>query len=335
MARVLVTGAAGLVGFHLLARWLEQRNRKVHGCDSFTPYYDVGLKKARCAELESRFGFHVDTVDLCHEESFRAYYERISPEIVVHLAAQPGVRQGISKPHDYVNANFIAFTNVLDMCRRIPPRHLLYASSSSVYGANTVMPWSEEQVTVLPVSFYAATKMANELMAHSFSHLTGVPMTGMRFFTVYGEWGRPDMAPYKFTQAIRSGEPITVFNHGKMTRDFTYVSDIIDALDALVEVVPSLGSGAGCSPVAPHRVVNIGSGRPASISEFIGHIEGAVGARANIVYADKAPGDVVDTFASVERLQALTGFRPKTSLSEGIQRMCRWHLQNVPVRSRS
>jgi UDP-glucuronate 4-epimerase len=325
MTRVLVTGAAGLVGYHLLARWLEQRSVEVRGCDSFTSYYDVNLKRARSSNLSSRFGFQVDEVDLCEEARFRAYYEAFEPDLVFHLAAQPGVRQGISQPHDYVNANLVAFANVLDMCRRMPPKHFLYASSSSIYGANTTMPWSEEQTTVHPVSLYAATKMANELMAHSYSHLTQVPMTGLRFFTVYGEWGRPDMAPYKFTEAIRSGKAITVFNHGRLSRDFTYVGDVIDAIDLLSGKIPVVGGIHGVSPVAPHRVVNIGSGRPVTIAEFIEHLEKAIGIKANIVYGEKAPGDVVDTFASVERLLALTGYRPKTTIADGLQRMCDWH----------
>jgi UDP-glucuronate 4-epimerase len=211
----------------------------VYGCDSYTPYYDIDLKKSRTAELKSSFGFDVGTIDLCDSKSFGEFYEMAAPDIVFHLAAQPGVRQGIQKPHDYINANLVAFTNMLDMCRRRPPRHLLYASSSSVYGANTTMPWSEDQVVVHPVSLYAATKMANELMAHSYSHLTGTPMTGLRFFTVYGEWGRPDMAPYKFAQAIMHGEEITVFNHGRMSRDFTYVGDIVDAMLRLADAVPA------------------------------------------------------------------------------------------------
>ncbi len=325
MTRVLVTGAAGLIGYHLLARLLKQGQSGVRGCDSFTPYYDVSLKKARCTDLKSRYGFEVDTVNLCDASAFRSYYEEFAPELVVHLAAQPGVRQGISKPHDYIDANIVAFTNLLDMCRMKPPKHLLYASSSSVYGANTEMPWAEEQPTFHPVSLYAATKMANELIAHSYSHLTQVPMTGLRFFTVYGEWGRPDMAPYKFAEAIRAGQKITVFNHGRMSRDFTYVGDVVDAIELLSSRVPIAGEGHGASAVAPHRVVNIGSGKPVTIAEMISQLEKTIGKKAVIEYADRAPGDVVDTFASVDRLISLTGYRPKTSFAEGIQLLCNWH----------
>lgn len=327
MTRILITGAAGLIGYHLAARLLTQGMMEVRGCDSYTPYYDINLKKARTKQLKSCFGFEVDTIDLCDAVRFREYYESFAPEFVFHLAAQPGVRQGIQSPHDYTNANLVAFTNMLDMIRRLPPRHFLYASSSSVYGANTVMPWSEDQGTVHPVSLYAATKMANELMAHSYSHLTGVPMTGLRFFTVYGEWGRPDMAPYKFAEAIRHGKEITVFNHGKLSRDFTYVGDTIDAVLRLTDVIPASGQEQGVSPVAPHRVVNIGSGRPVMLGEFIALLEKSIGKKARIIYAERSPGDVVDTFASVARLVALTGYRPVTQLIDGIEKLCDWHIR--------
>jgi UDP-glucuronate 4-epimerase len=325
MTRVLVTGAAGLIGYHLLARLLKQGQTEVRGCDSYTPYYNVNLKKSRSADLKSKYGFEVETVNLCEAAAFRSYFEEFAPEVVIHLAAQPGVRQGISKPHDYIDANIVAFTNLLDMCRLMRPKHLLYASSSSVYGANTEMPWAEEQPTFHPVSLYAATKMANELIAHSYSHLTKVPMTGLRFFTVYGEWGRPDMAPFIFAEAIRAGKKITVFNHGKMSRDFTYVGDVVDAIELLSDRVPTAGGGHGASAVAPHRVINIGSGKPVSIAELISQLEKTIGKKAVIEYADKAPGDVVDTFASVDRLFSLTRYRPKTSFADGIQLLCNWH----------
>ena len=325
MTRILVTGAAGMIGYHLAARLLAD-GHEIRGCDSFTSYYDIALKEARSASLASRFGFATDRVDLCDGPSFSDYYAVFKPEIVVHLAAQPGVRQGLEAPHQYVDSNLVGFTNVLDMCRRMPPRHLLYASSSSVYGANTVLPWSEEQPTEHPVSLYAATKKANELMAHSYSHITGVAMTGIRFFTVYGEWGRPDMAPYKFASAVRAGKEITVYNHGKMSRDFTYVGDAVEALVRMMAVVPDRQSAGlqGISPVAPHRVINIGSGRPIHISDFIALVEKVVDRKARILYAARAAGDVVDSFASTQRLQELTGYVPDTPFETGLSKLCQW-----------
>lgn len=228
--------------------------------------------------------------------------------------------------HLYVDSNLVGFTNVLDMCRRLPPLHLLYASSSSVYGANTVLPWFEDQPTELPVSLYAATKKANELMAHSYSHIAGIAMTGMRFFTVYGEWSRPDMAPYKFASAIRAGKEISVYNHGRSSRDFTYVGDAVEAMVRMMSVVPELTSAGreGISPVAPHRVINIGSGSPVTMKDFILAIEACVGHKAQIKYEDRAPGDVTDTIATTERLFALTGYKPTTSLNVGLRRFCDW-----------
>jgi UDP-glucuronate 4-epimerase len=325
VTRILVTGVAGMIGYHTISRLLTDGD-DVRGCDSLTPYYDIGLKEARLASLRSRFGFAADRIDLCDAGKFGDYYTSFKPEIVIHLAAQPGVRQGLNDPHQYVDSNLVGFTNVLDMCRRLPPLHLLYASSSSVYGANTVLPWSEDQPTELPVSLYAATKKANELMAHSYSHIAGIAMTGMRFFTVYGEWGRPDMAPYKFASAIRAGREITVYNHGRSSRDFTYVGDAVEALVRLMSVVPDLSSAGsdGISPVARHRVINIGSGSPVAMKDFILAIEALVGHKAQIKYADNAPGDVTDTFAATERLFALTGYKPTTSLDAGLQRLCNW-----------
>lgn len=325
MSRVFVTGAAGMIGYHMIAR-LQGTGHEVRGCDSFTPYYDIGLKKARAASLQSRFGVNVDHIDLCDAGELAEYYRSFSPEIVIHLAAQPGVRQGLNEPHQYINSNLVGFTNMLDMCRQMKPRHLLYASSSSVYGANTVMPWSEDQATELPVSLYAATKKANEMMAHSYSHIAGIAMTGLRFFTVYGEWGRPDMAPYKFASAVRAGKQLVVYNHGRSSRDYTYVGDTVEAVFRLMSAVPDIKSAGkdGISPVAPHRVVNIGSGNPVSMTDFIAAIEAIVGRKANIKYEDRAPGDVTDTFAAADRLHALTGYKPTTPLNEGLKRLCDW-----------
>jgi UDP-glucuronate 4-epimerase len=325
VTRILVTGAAGMIGYHMIARLLAA-GHDLLGCDNLTAYYDIGLKKARMASLKTLCGFDIDRVDLCDEKRFGDYYRSFKPEIIIHLAAQPGVRQGLSQPHQYIDSNLVGFTNLLDMCRQMPPRHLLYASSSSVYGANTVLPWSEDQATELPVSLYAATKKANEMMAHSYSHIAGIAMTALRFFTVYGEWGRPDMAPYKFASAIRAGKQITVYNHGKSSRDFTYVGDTVEAVFRLMDVVPSLKSAGreGISPVAPHRIVNIGCGHPVFMKDFIAAIESNVGRKAIIKYEDRAPGDVADTFATTERLFSLTGYKPTTSLGEGLKKLCDW-----------
>jgi UDP-glucuronate 4-epimerase len=325
LARILVTGTAGMIGYHMVLRLLAA-GHEVRGCDSLTPYYDVGLKQARIASLQSKVGFNTDYVDLCDADKFRNYYTAFRPETVIHLAAQPGVRQGLNEPHQYVNSNLVGFTNLLDMCRQLQPHHLLYASSSSVYGANAVLPWSEDQATEHPVSLYAATKKANEMMAHSYSHIAGIAMTGLRFFTVYGEWGRPDMAPYKFASAVRAGKQITVYNHGRSSRDFTYVGDTVEAVFRLMDVVPDLKSAgkAGISPVAPHRVINIGCGQPVFMRDFIAAIEECVGKKANIKYEDKAPGDVSDTFATTERLHALISYKPTTSLREGLKKLCGW-----------
>jgi UDP-glucuronate 4-epimerase len=325
VTNILVTGAAGMIGYHMIARLLLE-GQNVRGCDSLTPYYDIRLKEARIASLKLLHGLDVDRIDLCNESKFRDYYREFRPEIVIHLAAQPGVRQGLNNPHQYVESNLVGFVRLLDVCREMPPSHLLYASSSSIYGANTILPWSEDQATEHPVSLYAATKKANEMIAHSYSHITGIPMTGLRFFTVYGEWGRPDMAPYKFTSAIRAGRPIIVYNHGESSRDFTYVGDTVEAVLKLSNVAPELDSEGrlGNSPVAPHRVVNIGSGRPVLIKDFIAAIEARVGRKANIEFQDAAPGDVADTFATTDRLFALTGYRPTTSLLNGLDKLCVW-----------
>ncbi len=325
MARILLTGVAGMIGYHL-AKKLIADGHKLWGCDSFTTYYDTKLKHDRASDLQSGTGLKVDRIDLCDAGSFADYYLSIEPEIVINLAAQPGVRQGLESPHYYINSNLVGFTNVLDMCRRSPPRHLLYASSSSVYGANTKKPWAEDDPVELPVSLYAATKKSNELMAHSYSHITCIPMTGIRFFTVYGEWGRPDMAPYKFASAVNAGREITVFNRGQMTRDFTYVGDAVEALVRMMDVVPDLKNSGqeGISPVAPHRVINIGSGRPIAILDFVAILERTLKKKAQMKFEDRAAGDVLDTFASTERLKMLTGYVPSTPFEIGLGKLCAW-----------
>lgn len=325
LARILVTGAAGMIGFHTVQR-LAQSGHEVFGCDGFTPYYDIGLKQARAGLLFESAGLRVETIDLCDAAAFDRFYAAAAPDCVVHLAAQPGVRQGLDHPRPYIASNLVAFANLLDSCRKRPPRHLLYASSSSVYGANTVLPWSEDQSTDLAISLYAATKKANEVMAHSYSHITGIPMTGLRFFTVYGEWGRPDMAPYKFMYNILNGKEITVYGRNRMSRDFTYVKDAVESVFRLLTVVPDRKSAGfeGISPVAPHRIVNIGSGRPIALADFIEMVEAIAGRAARIRYADHAPGDVADTFADSSRLERLTAYRPVTRLEDGLKFLRNW-----------
>jgi UDP-glucuronate 4-epimerase len=276
--RILVTGTAGFIGFHLAKR-LRSDDHEVAGLDNMSPYYDVRLKQGRLDELE-KLGIPVAAVDLCNKAAFDQVWQDANPDIVIHLAAQAGVRYSLDNPQAYVDSNLTGFANVLELARAHQPKHLLYASTSSVYGANTLLPWSESHPVDHPVSFYAATKKSNEMMAHSYSDLFGLPMTGMRFFTVYGEWGRPDMAFFKFADAMLKGEPIEVYNHGKMTRDFTHVSDVVegvvrlmDKLPEPVPVEPGTPASLGSSPVAPHRIVNIASGTRVELMRYVECLE--------------------------------------------------------------
>jgi UDP-glucuronate 4-epimerase len=322
--RTLVTGAAGFIGFHLCDRLLRDGSAVI-GIDDLTPYYDVALKEARRRLLKERFGVELALVDIADKAALQATWREAKPERVFHLAAQAGVRYSLENPGAYVDSNLAGFANVLECCREIPPRHLLYASSSSVYGANPI-PWSEHQPTDHPVSFYAATKKANEVMAHSYAALFGLPATGLRFFTVYGEWGRPDMAFFKFAEAIMRGAAVELYNHGRSTRDFTYVSDAVEAMVRIAARPPAIGDPAG-SPVAPHRVVNIASGRRIPLTEFVDTIATALGRSPDIRLCAMMPGDVADTWGDVTLLGALTGYVPDTPLSVGIERFARWYKQ--------
>ncbi|HKT31318.1 MAG TPA: NAD-dependent epimerase [Gammaproteobacteria bacterium] len=330
MSKVLVTGAAGFIGFHLCQRLLADGLR-VTGLDNLNDYYDVDLKQARLDRLQKSASFDFVKLDLADRTGMAALFARVQPEIVVNLAAQAGVRYSLKNPHAYVDANLAGFVNVLEGCRHHKVRHLVYASSSSVYGANTRMPFSVHDHTDHPVSLYGATKKANELMAHAYSHLFDLPATGLRFFTVYGPWGRPDMALFLFTQAILAGRPIDVFNQGNMQRDFTYIDDIVEGV-VRVMAKPAAPdpkwSGERPDPStsrAPHRVYNIGNHRPVELGHLIAILEKALGRSAVKNLLPMQPGDVPATYADIDDLQAAVGFRPRTSIEEGVQRFVDWY----------
>jgi len=321
--RTLVTGAAGFIGMHA-AQALLARGDEVVGWDNLNDYYDVGLKRARLQRLQPHARFSFERIDIADASATAAAFARGGFDRVLHLAAQAGVRHSLTHPQDYAQSNLLGFLNMLEGCRHHHVGHLVYASSSSVYGGNRKLPFAEDDPVDHPVSLYAATKKANELMAHSYSHLYGLPTTGLRFFTVYGPWGRPDMAYYLFTRAILAGEPIAVFNHGRMSRDFTYIDDIVDGTLALLDAAPPPSSDA-----ARWRVVNIGGHAPVSLLDFIGALESALGRRARIELRPMQPGDVEATFADDSRLRALTGTtRPTVPLAEGLRRFAAWYLEH-------
>jgi UDP-glucuronate 4-epimerase len=318
-SRILVTGAAGFIGMHV-ARALLDQGAQVAGVDNFEPYYDVRLKEARIATLTRRAGFAFERLDLADGEATARLFRDGGFSSVVHLAAQAGVRYSLVNPGAYVRNNLVAFGHVLEGCRHANVAHLVYASSSSVYGASHTLPFSEDQPVDHPVSFYAATKKANELMAHSYSHVYRLATTGLRFFTVYGPWGRPDQAPMLFTKAILAGEPIAVFNRGAMRRDFTYIDDIVEGvLRTLAQ--PQMGSGA----LAPYAIYNIGNHEPVELTAFIDTLERLLGRAAIRDLRPMQPGDVPATFAAIDRLHAATGFAPRTPLAEGLARFIAWY----------
>jgi UDP-glucuronate 4-epimerase len=322
----LVTGAAGFIGFHI-ARQLLGEGREVIGLDNLNNYYDPALKQARLALLQADPQFGFVQADLADRPAIAALFAKHRFEVVVHLAAQAGVRYSIEQPHAYVDANLEGFANILEGCRHHSCRHLLYASSSSVYGANTKVPFSVEDRTDHPVSFYAATKKANELMAYSYSHLYRIPVTGMRFFTIYGPWGRPDMALFLFTKAILEGRPIKLFNHGIMRRDFTYVEDVTRVISRLIGHVPR-DNGAGG---APSRIYNIGNNRPEQLNHVVSVLEQALGRTAVKEMLPMQPGDVPETFADVGDLMRDIGFRPETGIEDGIRSFVTWYREHYEV----
>lgn len=334
--RVFVTGAAGFIGFHL-ARRLLALGHTVDGFDGMTPYYDPRLKKARRDILLRSDGYR-DTVAMLEDmTALSEAAEQCAPDVIVHLAAQAGVRYSLENPRAYVDANLVGTFNVMEVARRLKPRHFLIASTSSVYGASPTAPFYESDRTDHPLTLYAASKKAGEAMAHSYAHLWSIPTTLFRFFTVYGPWGRPDMAPLKFLEAIESGRPIDVYNHGDMSRDFTYIDDLVEAVVRLMDCVPARDpNDESVSPVAPYRIVNIGRGAPVPLLDFIDTLETALGKKAIRNYLDMQKGDVPRTFASADLLEGLTGYRPQTSLEEGVKALVEWHREyratNGPLR---
>jgi UDP-glucuronate 4-epimerase len=328
--KVLVTGAAGFIGMHVARRLLDAGVRVV-GIDDLNDYYDPALKRARLATLEGAPGFAFRTMDVADRPAMAALFADGGFDRVVHLAAQAGVRYSLKNPHAYADSNLVGFVNVLEGCRHGGVRHLVYASSSSVYGGNARMPFSEHHPVEHPVSLYAATKKANELMAHTYSHLYGLPTTGLRFFTVYGPWGRPDMAAFLFVDAILAGRPIDVYNHGDMKRDFTYVDDVVEGVVRVLDHPPAGDPAfdpADPDPArsrAPYRVFNIGNSDPVPLLEFIGAIEAATGRVAGKRLLPLQDGDVPATFADTRELEALVGFRPRTDVREGVRRFVDWY----------
>ena len=327
---VLVTGAAGFIGAALSAALLERGDRVV-GVDSLNDYYDVSLKRARLARLTALPGFEFLQLDVAGREGVAALFARHRFDAVAHLAAQAGVRYSIDHPHAYADANLVGFLNVLEGCRHAKVGHLVFASSSSVYGASVRTPFSENHSVDHPISLYAATKKANELMAHTYAHLYGLPCTGLRFFTVYGPWGRPDMAYFKFTRGILAGEPIPVYNRGEMARDFTYIDDIVEGvvrvLDRPAAPDPDWDPAhpAVASSTAPYRIYNIGNNRPVKLMEFIGTLEKCLGRKAVLDLLPMQPGDVPSTAADISALGKATGFAPATPVETGLARFVAWY----------
>jgi UDP-glucuronate 4-epimerase len=329
---VLVTGSAGFIGFHVASRLLA-RGEEVVGLDNLNSYYDPKLKEARLALLVRQSGYRHARMDLADREAVRGLFAEVKPTGVVSLAAQAGVRYSLENPDAYVDANVVGFLNVLEGCRAVQPRHLVYASTSSVYGANGKLPFDVGESATHPITLYAATKIANEAMAHAYSHLFRIPCTGLRFFTVYGPWGRPDMSPIKFLSAILEGRPIDVYGQGKMQRDFTYIDDIVDgvlaALDHPAEVDPKWDPKApdpATSGVAPWRVYNLGAGRPVDLMRYIEVFEEKLGQKAKLNMMPMQPGDVTNTEADVTATRDALGYSPKVSIEEGVGRFVDWYL---------
>ena len=327
--KYLVTGAAGFIGFHVSQRLLKD-GHQVTGIDNLNDYYDVNLKQARLDLLQSPlFSFH--KIDLADRVRMEQLFVAEKFDRVIHLAAQAGVRYSLENPHAYADSNLLGFLNILEGCRHNHVEHLLYASSSSVYGLNRKMPFSTDDSVDHPVSLYAATKKANELMAHTYSHLYGIPTTGLRFFTVYGPWGRPDMALFKFTKAMLEGKSIDVYNHGKMKRDFTYIDDIVEAVVRMQDIIPqpnpewTVETGSPADSSAPYRVYNIGNSSPVELMDYITALEEALGMVAEKNMMPIQPGDVLETSADTRPLYDAVGFRPQTTVSQGVKNFVDWY----------
>src|SRR5690625_2114780 len=336
MNTILLTGSAGFIGYHLSQRLLE-KNYQVIGIDNMNDYYEVQLKKDRLAQIESENFTNIRT-DLEDLQAINKVFKKYQPNIVINLAAQAGVRYSLENPHAYIDSNIVGFTNILEACRHHDVEHLIYASSSSVYGANTSKPFSTSDNIDHPLSLYAATKKSNELMAHTYSHLYGIPTTGLRFFTVYGPWGRPDMAIFLFTDAIVNDRPIDVFNHGEMMRDFTYIDDIVESITRLTKrpAKPnkewSSDNPDPGSSNAPYKVYNIGNNSPVRLMDFIEAIENKLGKTAKKNFLPLQPGDVPATYADVEDLYRDIDFQPKTSIEDGVSKFIDWYLDYYEVK---
>jgi UDP-glucuronate 4-epimerase len=320
--RILITGAAGFIGFHL-AEALLKAGHAVLGIDNLSNYYPIALKQDRVVLLKAYPQFEFHQLDLTDWDGMAKAFQTFAPSHVAHLAAQAGVRQSITQPRPYIASNVDGFLSVLECCRNHAVEHLVYASSSSVYGSNSKVPFHEDDPVLHPISIYAASKRANELMAQSYAHLFRIPISGLRFFTVYGPWGRPDMAYFAFTKAVLEGKPITLFNHGKMERDFTFVDDVTAAIAALLPKPPQADAQ---NAHAPHRIYNIGNHTPVTLERFVAAIEAATGRIAERLYQPMQPGDVPSTFADVSRLAAIAGFQPSTTIETGMERFVAWYL---------
>ena len=329
---ILITGVAGFIGSTLALRLLARGDR-VHGIDNMNDYYDVSLKEARLQRCTGHPNFTFQKIDIADRAGMRDLFSNQSFDAVMNLAAQAGVRYSIENPHAYIDANVVGFANILEGCRHSRVKHLVFASSSSVYGANTKLPFSEHHNVDHPVSLYAATKKANELMAHTYAHLYGLPCTGLRFFTVYGPWGRPDMALFKFTRGILEGKPIPVFNRGQMIRDFTYIDDIVEGVIRVIDRTATADpawSGQAPDPAtsyAPYKVYNIGNNQPVELMRYIQVLEQCLGKKANMELLPMQDGDVPATYADTEALETAVGFRPATPVETGIQRFVDWYKQ--------
>ncbi|WP_243293128.1 NAD-dependent epimerase [Bacillus sp. FJAT-47783] len=335
-SKILITGSSGFIGFHLSNALLSE-GCQVVGIDNMNDYYDVSLKEERLRRLNKKDQFTFYKIDLKDKQAIDKLFHEHTFDFVIHLAAQAGVRYSIDNPYAYVDSNLMGFMNMLEACRYHPVKHFIYASSSSVYGGNKVVPFSTNHHVDHPVSLYAATKKSNELMAHTYSHLYGIPTTGLRFFTVYGPWGRPDMAYFSFTKRIVEGKAIKVFNHGKMERDFTYIDDIVEGIVKLIPVIPQPNEswdeteGDISSSFAPYKIYNIGNNQPVQLEKFISVLEEKIGKRAEKEYLPMQPGDVFKTYADISGLEKDIGFKPNTGIEEGLEQFVNWYCEYYRV----
>lgn len=335
--KILITGSSGFIGFHLCAFLLE-KGYKVVGIDNMNDYYDINLKEGRLKILEKYDNYTFYKIDLKDKVDINSLFKKCKFDYVINLAAQAGVRYSLENPHAYVDSNIIGFINILEACRNYPIKHLLYASSSSVYGGNKVAPFSTEHQVDHPVSLYAATKKSNELMAHAYSHLYNIPTTGLRFFTVYGPWGRPDMAYFSFTDAIIKGKAINVFNHGKMERDFTYIDDIVEGIYRLLKLAPKANldwdetKDKLSESFAPYKIYNLGNNQPVQLETFISVLESKIGKNAIRNYMEMQAGDVKKTYADTSDLEYTIDFKPSTSIEEGLEKFATWYKEFYKIK---